>query len=1479
MAAIDNITDLAQDTYITINGVENDDTGDDLTQFQNDFIRSFNLWKDEFELEAYWLKLRVDDYTLATIADTTTKSFPLPDEYRAPVIHRNKYLKFVSDGIVIATFKMVDPNQVTVDDGYDTPNRATFIGRNIVLSRAPKETEVGATIVLDVIEWMPDLQRNDDSAIDLLPNKQVAVLGVAKNMSLANVVKVSLSPSFTQKYNNELQKAIAQNNLSTEIDEIQRESYGYINGIWQFMIDKPVKVKGAQIVSPSPITSFDMGLDERGDYNIQPNSFSYGRNVMVNSSGNVTKRLVKRKWLPDAEAFNSEIYPVYYEGELYYFMADDGEVKYCQENDTSWTSCGGSNSITTTAGLITTFMRVGNWVLCMNGTDALRYIDLSNFEMVQFTAVADPVNTLTAARTGLTSGGINIYYAMTYNSDGGGETEISNILTYAVNKSRATWKDDGTEYLTLTFNDTPPAGASSRNLYIAVALQGSTPVVGDLFLMKANIPISDTTVVDNGQDPITLFGAPVANTTAGVKVKQAVMADNVPVMYGNPDEPYTLYFPTVVEGGGVSFGGDAQSLKLLDGTNFYPTSVVGFRNNQNIPSLLTLFSGTQGVSKQQTITQKTLSYGNNVLTYWGADDLNAGASAVYSSYGTVTYLNQLLFPSSEGITSIKTEADLQNVLSPNIVSEAIEQTYKTIKTVNFDTIVSTAWDNLICFCLPTRGLNYNNQIAVYDLSVKQKPKWYLWDIEADWIGTISPPNRESFMYIRDGKYIYKLIDGYSAEDEDETGTLQPFAMEIESALMSFNQQKNSFFAMSQCVFYVAEWIGTINVTVSYYNQKGKLKSKTKTFTNGSLVRNFLGGWSNPRNLWRSWNNRVINWSTPIPTTGDTSDSGKVKRRLRVRTPNPVINEYKISISTDLSQSTFDLIGVAPEGVNVGIVGDIVQNKLMADISKYIAEWKKSKDFVYGYTRDFRDLDTIANAQYPRGSGKKPNVGDTTIAGSTRQMMRRAVKQLPVISMAINGSKQTKEAYIARFLVNDRILNPITFGKGFVNILRLGGRGAISRGFNAFQVKATKLYGEYGVQPALLHFSDVGIEPGVQDANLSSYHYVRTQYTPSKLKKIYEREKKNPRTTWNVKALKALMEIGPDGSGETEYAEWLIPSQQSSVPDGAETYTIVTRYCSDTYEDIISFSPTLNQELRTIPNRSKFGYPRVLFLVIDPAELSAFGDSRVRLASPNQNLMMALRQNVVATWLYNSDPTVVKTGMFAGATALKSGGIMTTTDPNAKVQLLTLDTTTSQQYPNISKEIKGQILDMLGYSPSANLGAIGESKTGVGAQTQRMTMDESSQEITHIIEEFVKQYILSAFDLYISQQDGEDVIYVDDETKKDIEAIDPELFNDPSNPNALAINWNDYYDYIKKIDVTVDTTISKDEFTDQKRADLQDTLTVMKQTADPNDPKAAAKAAVVEDEFLKEAAPDISQRVSIAEEQAQQVAPQMPQQMM
>lgn len=691
-------------------------------------------------------------------------------------------------------------------------------------------------------------------------------------------------------------------------------------------VTDPVKVKGAAIVS-SDITSFDGGLDERGDYNIAPNCISYGRNAMVNSSGNAIKRLSKKKWLPNSVGFNGEISTVYYAGQIYYFIADNTKIRYIQENEAAWHDCGGANVVTTTVGTITTFMRVNNWLLVLNGVDEMRYIDLTTFNMVQFTFVANPITAITAAATGITaSGAFKVYYAYTYNSNGGGETAISPILTQAVSKSRSTWSSAGTEYLTLTFNDTPPAGATSRNLYAAIALQGTTPVASDLAMLQSNIPVGSASFVDNGSLPfnISFNTAPSINSTRGLKSKLGEIANNVPVVYGDPDNPYDLNFGVLTDAG-VSFGANngGQRLPLLKGTNYYPTSVVGFRNNQNIPNLLALFTSTEGVAKQQVISQKTLSYGNATINYWGADDLNTGASAVYSPYGVVVSLGELQFPSSAGITSIKTEANLQNVLSPSIVSEQVSKTYATIKNANFGKIVGAAWNNLVAFAVPSRGYNYNNQMIIRDMTNRDKPKWAVWDLAVDWVGTVSPYNQASFMYIRQGNQFFKLQESYIAEDENADGTSTAYPVEIEGSLKAMSAGKNSFFAATQAVVYLAEFIGTVDITITYLNKKGKPKTKTKTFTNGSNQRNTFAGWGNPRLRWAAANNRMISWSRQMPISGDSDASQKATKRCRIRLPNPVINEYKVKVSSNLQNTSFDFVGSNLEGINIGVIGDIV----------------------------------------------------------------------------------------------------------------------------------------------------------------------------------------------------------------------------------------------------------------------------------------------------------------------------------------------------------------------------------------------------------------------------------------------------------------------------------------------------------------------------------------------------------------------------
>jgi len=165
--------------------------------------------------------------------------------------------------------------------------------------------------------------------------------------------------------------------------------------------------------------------------------------------------------------------------------------------------------------------------------------------------------------------------------------------------------------------------------------------------------------------------------------------------------------------------------------------------------------------------------------------------------------------------------------------------------------------------------------------------------------------------------------------------------------------------------------------------------------------------------------------------------------------------------------------------------------------------------------------------------------------------------------------------------------------------------------------------------------------------------------------------------------------------------------------------------------------------------------------------------------------------------------------------------------------------------------------MMGMNPGQSLGSIGESKTGVGAQAQKAGIDDAIQQITTIMEEFLRHYVISGLDLFLSEQEGEGVIYVNDKTRQDILRLNPDAFPDPANPNAFRVVWNELYDYIKKIDVSIDTTMSKQEWDDSKRGDLQDAVTVVSQNTNPNDPNAVAKKEMLEDKLLDETAPELS----------------------
>lgn len=524
-----------------------------------------------------------------------------------------------------------------------------------------------------------------------------------------------------------------------------------------------------------------------------------------------------------------------------------------------------------------------------------------------------------------------------------------------------------------------------------------------------------------------------------------------------------------------------------------------------------------------------------------------------------------------------------------------------------------------------------------------------------------------------------------------------------------------------------------------------------------------------------------------------------------------------------------------------------------DMQTLIQEYTTSKQYVELYTRDFVSLDNLVDGIPLNKEEGAPFVGDTTLAGLVRSIPRSSLKNLPIFAVMLNGSKNSLNALLLTYLLKKTSFNEDTFGKGLLSTMQIGNEQAFTHGYAPFLVATGSMYNDFGTTMRLLHYMDTYPEPGISDSNESGYHYVVANLTKGRVKKILKEALNNPNTSWNVPALQELLESDPK---PTNYSIYQSTARQNKAgEDAGPTYPFITRYETGPFPTIVTFCDVLpDKPLRVIESKSKFGYPRVMYLVIDPAPQIPFGVSRVRLASPNQNIMNIYYGNIASMLLINSKPPIFKRGRFVKPVQLKAGAVWEALDATASAELKNLDNGSLAQFVEMAQQFAGQIQNIMG-TPTGTINGgnnqFGFSKTAPGVQMQQSVKDDSTNQITKILENFLRQYALSALDVLLSEQTGDDVIIVDDETANAMNQVMPGAVGPD---HKVPVNWESLYASVEEWSVEVEVSLSADELKDKKRADLQDMLVVLAQNAPELGPEAAQKVQEITNMLLEDKAP-------------------------
>lgn len=550
-----------------------------------------------------------------------------------------------------------------------------------------------------------------------------------------------------------------------------------------------------------------------------------------------------------------------------------------------------------------------------------------------------------------------------------------------------------------------------------------------------------------------------------------------------------------------------------------------------------------------------------------------------------------------------------------------------------------------------------------------------------------------------------------------------------------------------------------------------------------------------------------------------------------------------------------------------VTTDTTDNDDSNDATELINEWLLDSQWRYNFTIDYLTLANLVGGVAMNNVKNAPRVGDVRLGNDVKQLPRASIQQIPTFAVPVNGTRQSIKSAICEYIVRREILNQDTQGVGVLATTQLIAESALTYGWQSSMAEL-KTIGRTTTNMTFIHYSDLAIERGVLDFANSNYFYVRTRISKSKLKAMISRLRKRGKTSWNVEALQEMYDSGPQAYSYT-IRDSSIPQFNELVNSSNNMYNFITKYGTGAYYDVEVFSPNSDEKLRTTQSRSKFGYNRVTALVLDPNPLSPFGVSRVRQASPSANFVNIYLQSVAKMLLLNADAPVEVRGQYLAPVRLKRGAKWETLDPNAQANIKELSNSTLEQFQEVLNYMEGQIDSTMGVSPATASGQSGAYVNQAQVQAQQAIQDSQTTQFTNALENYVRQYVLTALDLYISEQQGEGTLIIDDICKDLINNIQPGSIGPD---NEYALNWDDFYEAIQTWTVDIDFSMGQKAQNKDDVANLQDELTVLRQTSNPNDPVANANANKIENVLLQKTAPEIANMPDPAPTTVQPAAP-------
>lgn len=411
----------------------------------------------------------------------------------------------------------------------------------------------------------------------------------------------------------------------------------------------------------------------------------------------------------------------------------------------------------------------------------------------------------------------------------------------------------------------------------------------------------------------------------------------------------------------------------------------------------------------------------------------------------------------------------------------------------------------------------------------------------------------------------------------------------------------------------------------------------------------------------------------------------------------------------------------------------------------------SQDFMDKVTAGFTERNERIFYRKPpvnsNGQMEYAELVDNTLASYLEKMPKNVIQKLPTFMTDGHTRSKAEDLVYEYIAVKILLRSGSSKGYGLLQKQWIELRSAATFGASAAYLPFENDHGEYTVGEIPIYWGDLYPEAWSTNLNSGNFIQFRTLKTEDDIKKILAGLDDEIGGTWLKDGLQTVLDYGTGQSSGKDKTN--IKASMEGLPE--HMYELF-KYVDDNW--IVDWHYASATILRIMPNLSH--RRRVVGLYSDYDGSSIMGRSLIDMAYGAQQTLTSLLRNFVYTADYNTDPAKTVKGISLNEDTfnLTKGNTMFLNDEDGKVDLLPIETTVLQNFPNLYNLLKSVLLNSLPSSNdssiSAGAGDMEHSKTQAGVNSQDNKADIENNYYRKNYETYFEMVMENKLNIYLAE---------------------------------------------------------------------------------------------------------------------------------